>query len=679
MLPRFVHRWVPALLFVAALLLTGCPKNLPLTSDAATTALSKYWFDEENQIYGVCNAISLQRAGEPSEKAALDAVFSPQSGAAAATRVSQELRAEVVEGLGSIFKTLAVEAGACVPQTILQGALLGSPVGEPCLTKLDAALKGSLDEPGTKVRAALRRAGFDDAKSILQNPIRAARLLDFSPAVVSAFVGLAKHAETTLDNILEDVKYPVVGAVARSVARELAAEAIAAGLDVFLDKLESENLVRAPALARRACELYPSAQQHAGLVTVRGLKRIILRFDLGASPSHAPHLACKTEVVPAKLCEEIQHKSTKDDAAPAVPPPPRFATAFRPATDKTIADVHARLAVATKFCSLPTEDGASKKETRVECTFDYLGAVVSVLQTYRLESTASAALVRERMLEVTDRLSELGSSLIAVRSDLEDVKGAVAGAAAADYAEAARSEALHKKTLSLLLALTNCRDEYDQVISARIAQAKKLGLSHAGGVLPANVCTTLPAEATFGKQLGSTRVETTQASVCDVFSPLQLTIATDNAFAECAPAPDEATSGAVKELAQLMCEGAPADSEPHIVLVGHTDQQPLGDACKKATGFTSNLPLSIARSNGIALSVMAGFGTRCRTGKIEVLGWGEARPVRPDCRAEDKACHALNRRVTIELVDGLGSTMRLEKCAITPPAASPGAKGAGKK
>lgn len=653
--------------------LAGC-KSTPFSADAAASALGTHWFDEENQVYATCSALGITKPADAAERASLSAAFSPAKAADRAQRIANELRAEIEEGLGAVLKSLEVEADACQPAALLASSLGGAPIGEPCRAKLEDAMKKTLPEAGAKIRTALRKAGFVDASSILRDPLRVARLVDFSPAAVSAFVGLAKHAETSIDDVLRGLDYPVVGAVARGVTRELAADAIAAGLDLFVEKLEASTLVRAPSLARRACELYPAAQQHAGLVTVRGLKRLILRFDPGVKPSHAPSRACGGGGVPRELCAKVQRAGSGDDSKTA-PSAPTLPAAPRPATTSTVAGAQARLEAATRFCSLPSEDGTTKKEARVECTFDYLSAVVSVLETYRLDANTSASVVRDRLLEVTARLDELKSSLDTVRSELDDVRGMVTGAAAADAAEAARNDALQKKTLALLVAVTSCRGEYDKVVAARIAEVSRLGLQSGGAAVPADACTSLPANAVFARSLGATRIETTQASVCDVFGPLQLAIATDGAFDECAPSPDPVTSEAVEQLARSLCDGAAAGSEPHLVLIGHTDQQPLGEACKKATGFTSNLPLSIARANGIAQSVSRGFGARCGTGKLEVLGWGEARPIRPDCHVEDKACHAVNRRVTVELVDGLGSTMQLEKCVVTPPTAAPAKPG----
>jgi outer membrane protein OmpA-like peptidoglycan-associated protein len=696
-------------------LVSACPRGqLALTAEEATTLIEDHLSPEEERIQNVCELVT---ATKP-------AALVPVN-----TLPKEMLVAEAKTNLDTLFDALGASQSCRGGELVAAALGHAAPSLEPCTAALTISFRDALaaspsaaGDAGRRARLvrALRAANLDTAEKLLDDPLEAARRIDFSPALVVAMVRLADTVETVADDAAENVPY--VSGLAKAVLRLLAAEIVAATTDAVLDGLEQSRLIHPAAVARTACGMIRGSSSSRAVASAL-LRRAILRFEpsewTDPKASYPPEGTCtavrsharKTVSEEADPCAEIARYLSVDEQPSALDvAPPRLAASRRdgsgilaqPAAYVSVfekpTELSRTLLESTDHCGF---QNGNTDESRVECTLEFLNTVSSLLRYHadlRARGDETTAERKRRYDEIAGHFGALRRELASLRGDLDDIRahiveveGTVNDGARADAAWRAEIDGTLADLHAMMGRQLQCEAEFAEVRARRIAFARdELGLCAdpafraTSGVCdgldlssPCNAscraattafCDDNAAKHTTEQPFAISVAQGFAATVtfqnlCDVRQRrFVMTFRTDGAFAPCGTTAQPGADAVIGDLVKRISKVRPRE----IRLVGHADVRKPGVSCKQQMGpDINNHKLAEQRAVDVKRIVEATLATLGDEWRPAVVpdSLGDREPLRTDCKESDERCHGENRRVTFGLVGGL-EELDVNKCRL---------------
>lgn len=633
---------------------------------------------EEAEVAALCSDLT------ENDSTKYDAWMRAPRPADAIGAIGRVLQSEMADHFTALIRSLGVPAGECGPAA-LRDALNARSKGAGVelsadLTKCKAALTRrfkELEEIGdasqnpdelrrARVYKAFIKSSGLTADDVLKDPIRAAKLLDFSPAVITGLIYFANEADSLVDRAASSI--PLVGSIARVALSHITAEILAYGLEAGLDALERTSLISRASVARAACRVYERGEARPS-VTTRLLKRAILRFSPELSAHYPPALACADMRREGRdVCREVRdqmdgpHPDGMDEEynwlTPSLPLPRR-----KPA-EGDATEMAAMLSAATEIC----ENKCTKEELnqiagismfhRTELTKEHAEFFRSQMQS--IDATlwameARAGVERRRFANIEGSLGGLAQSVGNVETRVGMLQGAVdlgfqSGSRASD-------EMLKQEAAALLLLrspnASECVLSMKQVEAARARLARQFEHCNLG----------IETDCLHG-------VTVVPPSLSNALVPFDFDIAAPDVFDSCGFEPN-ATNGAavVTAITRLIAAWEPARIEirahSDTVWLNPTCQEKVSQECKdhKKTHDECNLELSLKRAIEVKKMICKDpyFNGKNCDAMVAAYGVGDKQPIAicPKDQYTGKAaeCHAKNRRFGLSFMDSKGLSL----------------------
>lgn len=664
-------RAVCGLMVAAAALSTGCGASGP-TTGAMAEALTQRLLPEEKQVQSVCAQLELSPVELSTRAAVAD---SAKNG----SRALKALRAELIANYSGLLKSLDVTS-ECKPEAIIDARLRSEDTEfKECREVLSAALdsaKGALGKPKHRIWAALNSEKFADAKALLANPVAAAQLVDFSPALLAASLELANGSEQLVDDLASNFSW--AQGLVRMGLRIAAAEAVAWTFDTVVSELEQQKLVNPASVARAACSLHRDAPR--GAVAARVVKRAVLRMAAHqwGTQSYPLDSFCE-ELGSGKTCVELRQrvlaKGDDEEEAMSRPLSPQIGNFdWEARTEEAAVTVSNALKEATELCKIPqvthTEAGEPKLTySEAPCNFRYLSDVASILVLHNMKADKDRAAIDRKLTELGERLE---TKLRAVDSRLEQMQ--------ADFTKvhevASRLEdsalQLARQNNDMLTMHMKCDQAKLDARRARVAFATAALKFCGGAESTSSLCGLSGAsDADADRRLSSfcasdagplTRalpnggaLVVKKQQLCDVSNTeMRIDLQTDSAFGPCST---DLRSNAAKDIASLLSQTEFSSEGTTIEIVGHADEQKLGADCTTRIGVKGdegNKRLSEQRARAVfQLLTDAKAKSNASLGFTLAAprGVGDSQPSTVNCadlptEETRQGCHARNRRIT---------------------------------
>ncbi len=618
--------------WVSALFLGACGPSFMSTSEA-TSFLIEQLTTEDAAVLAICRQ--------------LEAVPASSAQIALSERARAAVAEESAQSLAALLQALGVERGVCDPQRMLAGEAAPACEGsiQARFLALGEGLEGERGQPkeaerqAQRLYRALRNAGVD-AAALVSQPMAVVQAMDLSPAVVAGVVYFADQTSRYVGEMVGSLG--LASGLARLAAEQIAAEMLAVTIQAVLDALEQQGLVQRSSAARAACHLYVGASSRP-VVTVRLLKRLVLRFQSQAHTTYAIAGPCKrysgvcdTLIDAAGLPESRFPTGTLLPTAPSTydalvptlesPPGPQPVLA---AQEQVASQAHALLN-ATDHCG-------------DQCDLAAIGAGAGAfLVAQALGGDTSAARIAEQVEEAERSVAsnlDLQQDLAGLSQDVARLQAKVESTRSQLSIQGLAAERFQRDVMTVLLRLSKCEAQIEAVVRERVRIARETL-----GVAEAIDCGRPKAALDYASaRFPGLRVE--HEAICEPTRTFDISFTTDDLFPVCSDQMAPEKGEAMDDLFRILVTLQPAS----VLLIGHADQRPItSGTCLRR--FRDNHGLSQARAEAVRDALNLRLAATQRSLALEAMGFGAERVLR-DCSHDDtEACHGSNRRITLQIV-----------------------------
>lgn len=666
-----LFRWCSLGLLLWGFLFLGCggqaELSVPKTPEALTDYFVHSFLMDEAEISGICSNLLEEQPDKYAGFVKINAM-TDQSG-----RIGSALRGEVSYHLSVLFGSLGISPAECNTEQLLSSAYQGrfalaagaASLDFDALLKARGSCKDALEkkfDQFDKIGTADEAPAAEDRQSrlfqafirssdltvdrILDDPMRVARLLDLSPAVITAMIHFSGALEGLVDKVAQAI--PLFGNFARIGLSHLAAEISAWGLEVVLDRLEQGRVIRRANVARAACRVLARGDNRPNIGETL-LKRAVLRFSPHAKQAYPPAVLCSEMKSKGRdLCLEVYAGLELD-----VPGQPRSDQGYgwlvpelppeNPRDDFiSLGQLSATLINATDLCS------------NSECSRDEINRIASISAFHKRDAKPENAAYFKAELGRIDvvmsslerRISELGeqmnSGFGSVNHAQQSLRGDIVGLRSEmvkvqEQNLQYQSDALKilsnsEKTCSCVLKMK--RTEAERARLANAFERCNLGLDH---------------DCLKG-------VSVDQKSLNNALVAFGFDVAAGSAFDTCGVEPNAGEGMAVVEqIKKLIREYKPLKVEVRA----HSDQLDPTLKCQSSAGVKDNLELSRKRAEAVRARLCDDPYFKAMNKPCEELiaaeGAGDQLPIVqcPTDRNTGSAmeCHAKNRRLSFSFLD----------------------------
>ncbi|MDX9719557.1 MAG: hypothetical protein RBU37_02335 [Myxococcota bacterium] len=621
---------------VLALCCASCSQAL-LSPEDASRILVEQLSGEDAAVLATCRALSEQQG------------LSPQTG--------RLLEAEAERSLDAFLAVLGVQPTLCPARALLDGQ-----PSTDCLADLakmrdafsamedctiqagsgkqacDSLLKDELQRDRFKLLQSLDRAGLG-IESLWEQPRALLTAIDLSPAVVAGVIYFADQSAKYSESMVSSLGF--AAGLAQLVIEQLAAEFVAMSIEEVLIELERRGVVSRTGVARSACALYASASARP-TVSVRLMKRLILRFELAQARS--PYLM-------SSLCKELDDGEVCDDIVDEVGLKERFPDTWL-FDDPNKYDAiqpqlppHQEEAAVEAQSQEQTQTWRSAVALCEDCAIDELAALAGLMQARSSADGGPAGLeaqlaLAQRVEQDATGIEQMRQEVQSLRVELGTVQARLDASLAASKLEAQRAEGFRRDVLTLLMGMSQCKTAMERARQARLSFAREsLGVEGVD-------CESSLDESLVSQLYPQLRVSA--RVLCEPTLPFELELQTEGFFPRCRAEIEDGHEPQLEEIAAVLKVLGAAE----VLLMGHSDQRPITTgACQKRFGDNTALSAARAQSFAEALDALLGAGHGVQ---LQSVGLGSVAP-KVDCAADaGEACHIQNRRVTLRISGARG-------------------------